>query len=66
MAIGCGARDGVDRGNSMTPLASFYARHLPQCLVLPFLAATYTAMLLAVLLLGKIPAEAIIYIDVGG
>jgi hypothetical protein len=50
----------------MTLLAAFYARNLPQGLVLPALSATYAAMLLAVLLLGRIPAEAIIYIDLGG
>ena len=50
----------------MTPLGAFYSRHLPQGLVLPALAATYAAVLLAVLLLGRVPGETIIYIDVGG
>ena len=66
LAVGCGACDGAAWGVTMTPLAAFYARHLPQGLVLPALSATYAAMLLAVLLLGRIPAEAIIYIDLGG
>ena len=66
MAIGCGAGIGFVRNFIMTPLANFFSRHLPQVLVTPALSVTYAAVILALLLLGKIPGDTIIYINVGG
>lgn len=48
----------------MTPLARLYARFLPAGWVYPAVTLSYLLGLLVFVLLGRNPAEMIIYVDV--